>query len=513
MTLDMNALIQSLHPLERAVLAHLKDSTTYRALTNESGMQEVEVMRALQWLENKEVLTLNNQNTTFVQLDSNGQEIFEQGLPEKRFLQAVQQRPGSVQDIAKAAQLNQGVAGACVGILKKAKCIDMQPDKTLTITAVGKNALNKPWVEETFIQKIGKAQLDVSTLTKAETQILEQFKQRKNILKLTESKDRLVKLTKLGKALLKEKLDVNYAERLTSDDLKTGAWKEKQYRAYDVALNVPARTPGKPHFVNEAIEYIRSIWLELGFSEMQGNMMDTALWDLDSLFIPQDHPAREMQDTFYVDAPLQKETDIKLLKSIKAVHENGADTGSTGWQYTFSIPESEQLMLRTHTTVLSAQTLDAIHKGNAANPGKYFVVGPVFRNEDLDWKHLFEFHQVEGIVVDESANFTHLLGYLELFFKKLGYEKVRVRPAHFPYTEPSVEVDGWHPTKKQWVELGGAGMFRPEVTKTLIGKETPVLAWGLGMERGISEYFGITDIRQLYDNDIKRLREQKKWVK
>ncbi|MBR9703441.1 phenylalanine--tRNA ligase subunit alpha, partial [Candidatus Woesearchaeota archaeon] len=251
-----------------------------------------------------------------------------------------------------------------------------------------------------------------------------------------------------------------------------------------------------------------------GFQEMEGDYVQTAFWDLDALFVPQDHPAREMQDTFYLENPSkQKIDDKKVYEAVKATHENGGDTGSKGWGYTFSKKESEQLMLRTHTTVLSAQTLDLIKKGKKQLPGKYFAVGKIFRNEELDWKHLFEFTQVEGIVVDPNADFSHLLGYLELFFQKIGYEKVRVRPGHFPYTEPSVEVDGWHPVKKEWVELGGAGLFRPEVTKTLIGKEVPVLAWGLGMERSISEYFAITDIRDLYNHDLKELRTMKKWVK
>ena len=146
-------------------------------------------------------------------------------------------------------------------------------------------------------------------------------------------------------------------------------------------------------------------------------------------------------------------------------------------------------------------------------PAKFFSVGKVFRNEALDWKHLFEFYQVEGIVVDPNANFRHLIGYLKEFYKKMGYSAVRMRPAHFPYTEPSLEVDVFHPIKKQWIELGGAGIFRPEVVKPLLGFDCPVLAWGQGMGRIIGEYWKITDIRDLYKNDIKQLREMKLWLR
>ena len=161
--------------------------------------------------------------------------------------------------------------------------------------------------------------------------------------------------------------------------------------------------------------------------------------------------------------------------------------------------------------MLSAQTISKLKEKDL--PAKFFSVGKVFRNEDLDWKHLFEFYQVEGIVIDPNANLQHLKGYLTQFYKKMGYEKIRMRPAHFPYTEPSLEIDVFHPIKKEWVELGGAGIFRPEVVKPLLGFDCPVLAWGQGMGRIISEYWEIVDIRDLYKNDLKQLREMKKWLK
>jgi phenylalanyl-tRNA synthetase alpha chain len=146
-------------------------------------------------------------------------------------------------------------------------------------------------------------------------------------------------------------------------------------------------------------------------------------------------------------------------------------------------------------------------------PAKFFAIGKVFRNETVDWKHGFEFYQSEGIVVDPNANFRHLLGYLKEFYKKMGYEKIKFVPSFFAYTEPSVEVQVWHPVRKEWVELGGAGMFRPEVTTPLLGKPIPVLAWGQGFDRIITEFYKIKDLRELYNNDIKELRQKKFWTK
>lgn len=509
---EIKKIIQKLHPLERKVIPKLRDGITYKILIKETGLQEVEVMRALQWLENKDVLKLENNNSSKIVLDSNGEKALDSGLPEDAFLKAVKEGADDLDEVIKIAKLDRQEASACIGLLKKSGRIDFA-NKKLSITKLGEDALKKESFEFLLIKKLGKNPVNIDDLEPQEKFAFDNLKKRKNIIKIVEEKDKLVQLTKLGHDLLKEDLSVNYADKITSEDIKTGAWENKDYRAYDVTINVPKVIPGKKHFVNESIDYIKQVWLELGFQEMTGNYIHTAFWDLDVLFVPQDHPAREMQDTFYLENPAKGKIDKKIFDKVKAVHESGGDTGSTGWQYEFSKSESEQLMLRTHTTVLSAETLAKIKEGKKSMPGKYFSVGKVFRNEALDWKHLFEFYQVEGIVVDPSANFKHLLGYLELFFKKLGFEKIRIRPGHFPYTEPSVEVDGYHPIKKEWVELGGAGMFRPEVTKTLLGEEVPVLAWGLGMGRIISEYFKISDIRDLYNNDLKQLRTMKKWVK
>ena len=146
-------------------------------------------------------------------------------------------------------------------------------------------------------------------------------------------------------------------------------------------------------------------------------------------------------------------------------------------------------------------------------PAKFFALGRCFRNESLDWSHLFEFNQTEGIVVDPDATFRNLLGYLKQFFKKMGFEKARFRPAFFPYTEPSVEIDVFHPVHKTWLELGGAGMFRPELTIPLLGEEIPVLAWGPGFDRILMGYYEINDMRELYSNDLEQLRKIKAWNK
>lgn len=505
-------LAKQLHPLERKILPALAKEGTAQELVEKTSLQEVEVIRALQWLSNKGALELTTQEVEEVVVLERGQAAQKNGLPEVAAFAAIKKAGELGIEDMPMPDYDTQAKGSIIGALKKAGI-------PFITTSQGKRAFKYVKGVE-LAQPIAQSVLDQASkhhwrmpITQENKDAVDDLLKRQGYAEKRVRSHKHYVLSKLGEALKKEKISDNVAERLTVADLKSGAWQNKEYRAYDVTINVPAKVPGKEHFVNEAIDYIKQVWLELGFQEMEGNKVQTAFWCLDSLFVPQDHPAREMQDTFYLQEPASAAVEKDVFTRIKDVHENGGDTGSTGWQYSFSKEETEQLLLRTHTTVLSAQTLDLIREGKKGLPGKYFAVSKNFRNEALDWKHLFEFYQVEGIVVDPNANFTHLLGYLELFFKKLGYEKVRVRPAHFPYTEPSVEIEGWHPRKKQWVELGGAGLFRPEVTKTLIGKEVPVLAWGLGMERSISEYFGITDIRELYNNDLKLLRSMKKWVK
>ena len=293
--------------------------------------------------------------------------------------------------------------------------------------------------------------------------------------------------------------------------LKSGRWKGKTFRRYDVQINVPQISGGKRHFVNQALEYARRIWMDMGFKEMTGPMLTTSFWNFDALFTAQDHPVREMQDTFFIKNPENgKLPDKKIVERVKTAHTQGV-CGSTGWGGKWSEKEAMRNVLRPHTTVLSSKTLAQLKKEDL--PAKFFAVGRCFRNEALDWCHLFEFNQFEGIVIDPNANFRHLLGYLKEFFKKIGFDKARFRPAHFPYTEPSVEIDVYHPGHEKWVELGGAGMFRPELTEPLLGEPTPVLAWGPGLDRIMMEYYKIKDLRDLYKNDLKQMKEMKMWLK
>ncbi len=252
---------------------------------------------------------------------------------------------------------------------------------------------------------------------------------------------------------------------------------------------------GKKHPLTKMSDRIKKIMAELGFEEMEGSVVESSFWNFDALFQPQDHPARELADTFYLEGKSKLPEDKKLVERVREAHERG-------WKYKWSEKEAEKTVLRTHTTCLSARYLADMKD---KKPKKYFAVGRVFRNEATDYSHLAEFNQVEGIIAWEGATFRNLLGVLKEIYKKLGFEKIRFRPSYFPYTEPSLEVEVYFEEKKQWLELGGAGIFRPEVSIPLAGIY-PVLAWGLSLERPLMILLDMKDIRDFYKNDLNFLK-------
>ena len=187
---------------------------------------------------------------------------------------------------------------------------------------------------------------------------------------------------------------------------------------------------------------------------------------------------------------------------MKEIHENGGDTGSTGWGGEWSREMAEQAMLRTHTTVNSIKYISK----HPEAPAKVFSLSRIFRKESIDATHLPEFTQIEGIVIDENANFDMLISLVKEFYAKMGFDQIRIRPAYFPYTEPSLELEVFFNGK--WMELGGAGIFRPEVVEPF-GVKCPVLAWGFGFERLAMLKWNITDIRDLYISDIDDLKKNR----
>ncbi|MDD1717810.1 MAG: phenylalanine--tRNA ligase subunit alpha, partial [Methanoregulaceae archaeon] len=232
-----------------------------------------------------------------------------------------------------------------------------------------------------------------------------------------------VRLTPAGVALASSPLDLR-AEvgTLTREQILSGEWKTLPLRKYRIDL-LPRRVfPGKIHPYTQLIKEMRDLLLEMGFVEIQGDLVQSSFWNFDALFQPQDHPAREMQDTFYLAEKMPAPVGYERVKEM---HERGGTTSSTGWGGRWSLEKAEQCVLRTHTTCLSIRHLAAHPKP----PVKAFCISRVYRREAVDPTHLPEFEQLEGIVMDRGVNFRHLLGYLKEFYHRMGFENMRFRPA------------------------------------------------------------------------------------
>ena len=503
---ELSKIVETLHPLERKVLPFLSQASSLNELMKKTSLKDVEVMRALQWLENKKVLVISTLLDEVIVLDKNGIKYKKNGLPERRFLKVLKEKSKTIEQLKNETKLNQEEFSISIGVLKKKGLIKL--GKEVELTDLGKKAFNELTLEEKFIHQLP---LNIKELKPEQKYALEELKKRKEIVNIELVKEKKFELTELGKRLAKIKVHNTTLEQLTPTILNSGAWKGKTFRRYDVSINVPTIFGGRKHFVNQAVESMKKVWLNLGFKEMSGDFVQTSFWNLDALFVPQDHPARTMQDTFFVKNPkLGKLPDKKIVEAVKRVHENGGDTGSKGWNYKWDENIAKLNVLRTHTTTLSVKTIANLDKNKL--PLKFFSIGRVFRNEALDWKHLFEFVQVEGIVVDRNANFRNLLGYLKEYYYKIRFDKIRFRPSYFPYTKFSLEVEVFDEKRKEWVELGGAGIFRPEVIKPLLGEDIPVLAWGQGMERSILRYYNLDDLRELYKNDLALTKKAKEWM-
>jgi phenylalanyl-tRNA synthetase alpha chain len=497
------ARIQELSASERGLLSHLLRHDG-RASVDEAaaalGVDPVKVRSAASWLASKGFCAIEEEARVHVAPSEEARRYAEHGLPERRLWDHLRASGG--RQPMDQARAESGLTPAEFAIAlawwqrKQLGTIEKQANARVIVAADAA----KGSADEEALQRLVAA----GTLGQDEAAGpgFDMLRQRKGLLAEREDKHQHVRvLPKLG--LDADALDAasDLVEEITPEVLRDGSWRDKGVRPFDVTAPAPRALPGKPHPLQQIIQEVRQIFLEMGFEEIDYDLVQSTFWNLDALFIPQDHPAREMQDTFYLKHPERVPVPKGLVKRVADVHRTGGDTGSRGWGGTFDPEESRRALLRTHTTVGTIRYLAQ----NPDKPCRVFSVGRVFRSETMDSTHLPEFHQVEGIATEPGANFRQLVGILTEFYKRLGFDKVRVRPGYFPYTEPSMEVDVFY--NDAWMELGGSGIFRPEVTEPL-GVKTPVLAWGLGLERLGMMRLGLTDIRDLYVSDLEWLRGQ-----
>ncbi|XP_013410856.1 phenylalanine--tRNA ligase alpha subunit [Lingula anatina] len=339
------------------------------------------------------------------------------------------------------------------------------------------------------------------------------YKKRKLIQEVKINSFIVTKGSKFSLTISKQETD------LTPEMLSSGSWKEHTFKPYNFEALGVLPDSGHLHPLLKIRAEYRQIFLEMGFSEMPtNNFIESSFWNFDALFQPQQHPARDAHDTFFISDPMYAD-ETKLpadyVAKVKKVHSEGG-YGSQGYRYDWKLEEGKKNILRTHTTAVSARMLYKLAQQEKFTPVKYFSIDRVFRNETLDATHLAEFHQIEGLVADYGLTLGDLMGVIKEFFKKLGIHKLRFKPAYNPYTEPSMEIFGYHPGLKKWVEIGNSGVFRPEMLLPMgLPDNVQVIAWGLSLERPTMIKYGIDNIRDLigpkvnlqmvYNNPICRL--------
>jgi len=498
----------NLHKIEKKILLSLAKhhQLNIEQLAINTNLSLDNVRRGIEWLKYKQLVSMVIKSESILELRSEtpikshstdeAQFAEYSILPERRIidqLKRTSQKNMKIGELAKQCGMSNSEFSVGVRNAIRNGWLTKISD-TLNITSNSESLS----IEETLLGKISKLKkIKVSELSDKEEHAFQLLKNRPGYLKETIEKAFIVSLTNEGKKILPDIRIDKDAEigSITSELLISGKWKEAHFTKIDVTSPVRSHVMGRRHPLTDVINEIREIFVSMGFSEIEGPVIQTCFWNFDVLFTPQDHPARDMQDTFYL-SNLIDDVPPNISNKVSNFHK-------TEWNYEWDLEKSKKTVLRTHTTPVTIKYLS----DNDLNYGRVFSIGRVFRNEKMSYKHLMEFHQIEGIVIGEEINLRDLMGLQKQFYSKLGLDKVKFWPTYFPYTEPSLQSMVYVDKLAKWVELFGMGMLRPEVTQS-VDIVNNVLAWGGGLERIAMIRFGLDDIRELYENKLSWLRTQ-----
>jgi len=461
---------QVLHDIEKKIIDSLqkKSEQTPEQLSESTELSIDQIRRGIEWLRLKELAQVEETSKIEISLGQNGIDALKNGLPERKLMDLIKDKPKTFDEVRKTlsgAGFNAAIANA-----KKNGWIKIDKSESGSEISIKEKSIETP--EEKLISLIG------------EKSILEEQIENKLALKfLLQRPNYIIQNTEKSKSISLTEKASNIDSTLTSSG------------AIDVEADVSTVFAARTHPLKDTIDEIREIFVKLGFSEIQGTLSQSSFWNFDALFTPQDHPARELQDTFYLEnIKSEKPATPKQIKQVSESH-------SQNWKYNWQLTESQRMVLRTHTTCVTIKYLAEKKPDDA----RVFSLGRVFRNEKVSYKHLVEFNQIEGIVSGNNTTLRDLMGIQKEFYKQLGLTKIKFWPTFFPYTEPSLQTMVYNEKLGKWVELFGMGIFRPEVTKPL-GITKPVLAWGGGIERIAMLKYDLDDVREFYNNNLNWLR-------
>jgi phenylalanyl-tRNA synthetase alpha chain len=461
-------LSQVLHPIEKTIIKLLKTTPnlTEEQIAEKANLSIDQTRRGIEWLRHKNLVLVSESEKSFVKLGKNGLVAKKEGLPERNLVRLVENQPLSFDELRKKLH---AITNIAIANAKKNNWIDIQKNESGSIISLKQ----KP--DQTNEEKLIAFISEKTPLEKIQdSAALELLKKRPDYIIIEIEKSKTVLLSDQAKTIDTEKQD-------------TGA--------IDVEAQTPRIFAARTHPLKDVINEIREVFVSLGFREILGSLAQPSFWNFDALFTPQDHPAREMQDTFYIkEKYAQSFATQNQIKQVSNSHKKG-------WKYDWSLDAAKKMVLRTHTTCVTIKHLAE----NKPDEARIFSLGRVFRNEKVSYKHLVEFHQVEGIVVGKDVSLRDLMGIQTTFYKKMGLNKIKFWPTFFPYTEPSLQTMVYNERLDKWVELFGMGIFRPEVTRPF-GITKPVLAWGGGIERIAMLKYGLDDVREFYNNNLNWLR-------
>jgi phenylalanyl-tRNA synthetase alpha chain len=507
-------LAESLHPLEKRVLAHFRDGVPkdeQAILIGDPALQPSQLSMALGWLQTKEILAISNETKEeWVSLTPLGQSYARNKNPFLQIADEMEQK-GETPLQNLGGMLDPEERSSAIGALKKAGALQLCAGGV--VNQIDQSKMGEFIALQKTIDFLNKAneEVNVDTLSSEDQAVILTYHRKrgksKGIFRVNERVMRsfipTARFLPVYEQMLARKSD-DEVGALTPQILKEGSWRGKKFRKYNIDLSPPRICFGRRHPYRIFLDQVREQLVSMGFSEMEGPIIESEFWNMDALFMPQFHPARAIHDVYFVKGPLYDEKiPEQQISRVASTHERGGDIGSTGWGYKFDSRRTRRLIMRSQGTAVSARTLAS----NPSIPGKYFSIARCFRYDQVDATHAPDFFQVEGIVLGEEIHFRTLLGLLTLFAKEIAFAKeIKFLPAYFPFTEPSVEMHVAHP-QLGLMELGGAGFFRPEVTKPL-GINVPVIAWGLGLDRLAMMALKISDIRDLFSSDLSFMRQK-----
>ncbi|UKK02824.2 phenylalanyl-tRNA synthetase [Theileria orientalis] len=461
------------------------------------------VVSGVKSLMSKGYVTLEEHKANFYFLTEEGELYAKQGSPEYLLVEYVK----SNIDVSLDTAVNNVVNGS-IGLKKAMK------DKYLTLDKDKKLSLGSNHLEYDVTKSM---LLNILTYGKNESEMLSELNKmfensKKMEGELSDLKKRKLFTTKSAvyynlRRTNEYKSSVGFQiTDLTTELLETGKWQEAEFKKYNFFSSGKRVNGGDLHPLVHSMYEFRRILTSMGFQELDtSRYLESSFWCFDAMYIPQQHPARDTQDTFFLRDP--ERVDVKFLdpnhvEDVRAAHGNAAKFNSTGWQYEWSLEESMRTVLRTHVTPCTARKLKQIaedhQKGIPIQPCRYFAIDKVFRNEATDSTHLCEFHQVEGFVVGFDLGLADLIGIMETFYGAIGINPLKFKPAYNPYTEPSMEIFGFHKLLNTWIEVGNSGIFRPEMLLPMgLPENLTVIAWGLSLERPTMVNSNIRNIRDL----------------